>query len=179
MKRGNGRTSERGLEYFIFQSRWLMAPFYIALVFALLLLLYHFLVEFWHFASHVTGMAGPEVILAILGLIDLSFTGNLILIVIFSGYENFVSRIDIHDHEDRPAWMGTIDFSGLKLKLFASIVAITGIELLKAFLAIERPHPPSAQSLGWLIGIHLTFLVTTIGSAFTDWLTARSGPHGS
>ncbi len=151
MKRGNGRTIERGLEYFIFQSRWLMAPFYIVLIFALLLLLYHFLVEFWQFASHVSGMGGPEVILAILGLIDLSFTGNLILIVIFSGYENFVSRIDV-ETTDRPAWMAKIDFGGLKQKLMASIVAISAIEVLKGIMDLNEPNN---NRLAWLVGISL------------------------
>lgn len=164
MKRGDGRTIERGLEYFIFQSRWLMAPFYIALVFALLLLLYHFLVEFWHFASHVSGMGGPEVILAILGLIDLSFTGNLILIVIFSGYENFVSRIDV-ETTDRPAWMAKIDFGGLKQKLMASIVAISAIEVLKGIMDLNEPNN---TRLAWLVGIHVVFLVSLLVVAISD-----------
>jgi uncharacterized protein (TIGR00645 family) len=165
-----GRKIEHGLEYFIFQSRWLMAPFYVGLVFALLFLLYHFLVQFWEFASGISGMDQPEVILAILGLIDLSFTGNLILIVIFSGYENFVSRIDV-ETTDRPAWMAKIDFGGLKQKLMASIVAITSIEVLKAML---DPAEFNNTRLAWLVGVHLVFLVSLLIVVVSDRIAEKS-----
>jgi uncharacterized protein (TIGR00645 family) len=170
MKANAGGPLERGLEYVIFQSRWLMAPFYIGLICALLLLFCHFLVEFWHFASGLFGMEEPQVILAILGLIDLSFAGNLILIVIFSGYENFVSRIDV-DTNDRPAWMAKIDFGGLKQKLMASIVAISAIEVLKGIMDLSEPNN---TRLGWLVGIHLVFLVSLLIVVISDRISEPS-----
>ena len=101
-------------------------------MFALALLLFHFLKEFAYFASGITQATERDVILGVLGMIDLAFTGNLILIVIFSGYENFVSKINVEEH-DRPDWMTKVDFGGLKQKLMTSIVAISAVELLKGF----------------------------------------------
>ena len=101
--------------------------------------------------------------------------------MIFSGYENFVSKIDVGDHEDRPEWMGTVDFSGLKLKLIASIVAISGIALLKAFLELgdsDKPFDATAErSLMWQVIVHLTFVVSGVLLAFMDWLTGHQKPH--
>ena len=135
---------EENLEKLMFASRWLMAPFYFGLVICLFFLLITFGSELIGFFSNGFVFAETEMILFALTLIDLSFTGNLLLIVIFSGYENFVSKIDIGDHVDKPSWMGTVDFSGLKLKLISSIVAISGIHLLKLFFDItknETAHP--------------------------------------
>ncbi|HQP21291.1 MAG TPA: YqhA family protein, partial [Phenylobacterium sp.] len=111
-----------------------MAPFYLGLVAALVVMVMVFAREAWTEFSHAASMSPDEAILMALTLIDLSLAGNLLLIVIFSGYENFVSKIDTGDHEDRPSWMGTVDFAGLKMKLIASIVAISAIALLKAFM---------------------------------------------
>ena len=115
-------------------------------------------------------------ILLALTLIDLSLAANLVLIVIFSGYENFVSKINAGRREDRPEWMGTIDFSALKLKLIASIVAISGIALLKAFLEIQDPeHALDVTHLMWMVIIHLTFVASGVLLAVMDWLSSRSG----
>ncbi len=159
---------ENYLERFLFNSRWLLAPFYVGLVFALVLLLYHFVVEFIHFAAIIPRASEREVILGILSLIDLSFTGNLVLIVIFSGYENFVSRINVSEH-DRPDWMTKVDFGGLKQKLATSIVAISGIELLKGFMNIEKFD---STRLAWLAGIHVVFLFSLLAVVLADRLSA-------
>jgi len=99
-----------------------------------------------------------KVILAVLGLIDLSLAGNLVVIVIFSGYENFVSKIHTENAEDRPSWMGTLDFSGLKMKLIGSIVAISAISLLRAFMTLtEHDVPVDEPRLRWMLMLHLTF----------------------
>ena len=127
---------ERILENGLFLSRWLMAPFYVGLVVALAMLLVVFVQELIHSVPLVMGAGAEEIILTVLTLIDLSLAGNLVLIVIFSGYENFVSKINLEGHEDRPSWMGTLDFSGLKIKLVGSIVAISAISLLRAFMTI-------------------------------------------
>jgi uncharacterized protein (TIGR00645 family) len=122
-------------------------------------------------------MTPDEAILMALTLIDLSLAGNLLLIVIFSGYENFVSKIDTGDHEDRPSWMGTVDFSGLKMKLIASIVAISAIALLKAFMKTAEGETIDNTHLAWLVGIHLTFVVSGVLMALMDLLASKTDKH--
>jgi uncharacterized protein (TIGR00645 family) len=169
---------ERWLETGLFSARWLMAPFYIGLILALAALMVSFVQELAHELPLVTQMKPEGVILLALSLIDLSLAGNLVLIVIFSGYENFVSKIDVGDHEDKPSWMGTVDFSNLKLKLIASIVAISGIALLKAFLTLTEPSAPlDAPRLTWLVAIHLTFVVSGVLLAAMDWISGRTRKH--
>src|SRR3954463_14874270 len=123
---------ENGFESLIFNSRWLMAPFYFGLVISLAVLLLKFCMVLWEFIVHAPGAKESDIILSVLSLIDVSLTGNLILIVVFSGYENFVSRIDPRSHPDWPEWMTKVDFAGLKQKLMASIVAISAVQVLKA-----------------------------------------------
>ena len=162
---------ERGL----FGSRWLMAPMYLGLIVSLAMLVIVFMRELVHYAPQAFTMSSDQVILVILTLIDLSLAGNLLLIVLFSGYENFVSKLDIDDTVDRPPWMGTVDFSGLKMKLIASIVAISGIHLLKRFMEIgETSAPLDEPQLMWLVIIHLTFVGSGVLLALMDWLTAQT-----
>lgn len=169
---------ERWLEEGLFQSRWLMAPFYVGLIGALIMLLIAFGMELVHAVPMVTTMSPEDVILVCLSLIDLSLAGNLLLIVIFSGYENFVSKIDTADHSDRPEWMGTVDFSGLKMKLIASIVAISAISLLKSFMKLSEPGAEIDQiKLMWLVITHLTFVVSGVLMAVMDWLVSQTRGH--
>jgi uncharacterized protein (TIGR00645 family) len=163
---------ERLIERVISQSRWIMAPFYLGLLASLLILLFTFLREFWHFVEQVMSASEADVILGVLALIDLSLAANLVLIVVFSGYENFVSRIDPDTHPDWPEWMTKIDFSGLKQKLMASIVAISAIQVLKAFMNIDKTF--NERALGWLVGIHLVFVVSGLLLAWTDSIGERS-----
>jgi uncharacterized protein (TIGR00645 family) len=149
---------ERVLERLISQSRWVMAPFYLGLLASLFILLFTFVREFWHFLEGVMSATEADVILGVLALIDLSLATNLVLIVVFSGYENFVSKIDPEGHPDWPEWMTKIDFSGLKQKLMASIVAISAIQVLKAFMNIDKDF--NERTLGWLVVIHLVFVVS-------------------
>ncbi|MEI4487242.1 TIGR00645 family protein [Frigidibacter sp. MR17.14] len=158
---------ERGL----FASRWLMAPMYVGLVGALAILVWAFLLELWHFALKIPVMTVDDAVLGALALIDLSLAANLLVIVIFSGYENFVSRMDLDGHEDRPDWQGEVDFSGLKLKLVASIVAISGIHLLKVFMDVEHYNP---SKIGWMVAIHLVFVVSGVLLAVMDWITMKT-----
>ncbi|ODT63091.1 TIGR00645 family protein [Phenylobacterium sp.] len=170
-------TAERWLEAGLFHSRWLMAPFYVGLVAALIALLVVFFNEAVHELSHLFVMKPNQAIMMVLSLIDLSLAGNLLLIVIFSGYENFVSKIDTADDEDRPSWMGTVDFSGLKMKLIASIVAISAIALLKAFMELSEGKVLSDRSLMWLVVIHVTFVVSGVLLALMDWLAGQTDKH--
>lgn len=159
---------ERKLERGLFASRWLMAPFYVGLVVGLVVLLLKFAQELLHFIERVFVATESETILGILSLIDLSLTANLVLLVIFSGYENFVSRMDLADQSERPEWMGKIDFSGLKLKLLASIVAISAIQLLKAFMDIKEI---ADRDLWWMVVVHAVFVASGILLALSDWVS--------
>ncbi|HVZ90736.1 MAG TPA: TIGR00645 family protein, partial [Rhizomicrobium sp.] len=160
MPRRAGETIiERILEIGLFESRWLLAPFYIGLVVSLVMLLIVFLRELLGWLPNAMTLDAEQIILSVLTLIDLSLAGNLVLIVIFSGYENFVSKIDTRGSEDRPSWMGTLDFSGLKMKLIGSIVAISVISLLRTFVHLTEPGAAlDERRLMWLILLHLTFL---------------------
>lgn len=163
---------ERAIEGFIFQSRWLMAPVYLGLVACLAILIVTFFRELILAAPALLTMGENEVILLVLTLIDLSLAGNLVLIVLFSGYENFVSKIDAASGDpDRPSWMGTLDFSGLKIKLIASIVAISGIHLLKVFMNVGDY---TNNELIWLTVIHVTFVLSGIAFATMDWIEAKA-----
>jgi uncharacterized protein (TIGR00645 family) len=162
---------ERGL----FASRWLIAPMYLGLVISLAMLTVIFVKELAYYAGKVLTLSADQGILAVLTLIDLSLAANLLLIVMFSGYENFVSKLDIPETRDRPEWMGKVDFSGLKMKLIASIVAISGIHLLKTFMSLGKPGTTVDQdTLYWMVVIHLTFVLSGVLLAAMDWLSARS-----
>ena len=167
---------ETGFESLIFNSRWLMAPFYFGLVVSLAVLLLKFCMVLWEFILHAPGSKESDIILGVLSLIDISLTGNLILIVVFSGYENFVSRIDPGDHPDWPEWMTKVDFAGLKQKMLASIVAISAIQVLKAFMNINSEAAFDAQRMGWLVGVHLVFVISALLLALSDrWGSDHGG----
>lgn len=162
---------ETMLERGLFASRWLMAPFYVGLVGALLILLYAFAMELVHLFTNLSAMTTSGAILGALALIDLSLAANLLIIVIFSGYENFVSEMDIGDHKDRPEWMGTVGFSTLKLKLIASIVAISGIHLLKIFMEIDKY---ADREVMWLTIIHIVFVLSGVFLALMDKIASST-----
>jgi uncharacterized protein (TIGR00645 family) len=164
---------ERALEGALFRARWLLAPFYVGLTLALAGLLYAFAVEAWHGLVHLPAMGSGAVIVMALSLIDLTLTANLLLIVIFSGYENYVSKMDLADGAERPDWMGTVDFSGLKQKLMASIIAITAVALLRGYVEMYRGAPIEPAMLAWLAGLHITFVVSALLLALTDRIGAR------
>ena len=165
---------EKSLEWVLFQSRWIMAPVYIGLVLSLVMLLTAFIGEIVEAMPHIIGMKTEEVLLTVLSLIDLSLAGNLVVIVIFSGYENFVSKIDPGGHPDWPDWMTKVNFGGLKQKLLASIVAISAIQVLKAFMNIDTNF--DSTKLAWLVGVHLVFVVSAFMLAISDrW---SGGDHG-
>lgn len=177
----NGTPSkhvENALEKTIFASRWLLAPFYLGLAASLLVLLVKFAAELWHLLHGAFVLTESDVILGVLALVDLSLTASLLIIVIFSGYENFVSRIDHSGHQDWPAWMGTIDFSGLKLKLLSSIVAISAIQLLKQFMSVKTVTPENERVLFWLVVIHVVFVVSSVLLALSDRISGHGGGHG-
>jgi uncharacterized protein (TIGR00645 family) len=161
---------ERLIESLLFRSRWLLAPMYLGLVVTLGVLVWVFAARLLEFILSVPSLTVDDAILGVLSLIDLSLAANLLLIVIFSGYENFVSRMDLADHEDRPDWQGDVDFSALKLKLVASIVAISGIHLLKVFMDIGKY---TDAQIRWMVVIHLVFVISGVLLAAMDWIASH------
>jgi uncharacterized protein (TIGR00645 family) len=164
---------ENLLERFIFASRWLLVPFYVGMVGAIALLLIKFVKEFISLLPMVVSGEGNEIVAGVLTLVDVALVANLLIIIIFAGYENFVSKIDTGDNVDRPDWMGHVSFSDLKLKVIGSIVAISGIELLKAFVKVESY---TNEQLAWKVGLHMAFVVSGVLFAVMDRLT-RSSDH--
>jgi uncharacterized protein (TIGR00645 family) len=178
------KTIENLLEVLIFNSRWLLAPFYLGLVGGIVMLLVKFTQELFHVLPNIFSSTETEVVLAVLALVDLSLVANLLLIVVFSGYENFVSKINTKGHEDRPEWMGQVDFASLKIKVIASIVAISAIELLKSFVNLsillktggDTPAiwSEADQAIAWKVGIHVVLVITGLLFAYMDNISERT-----
>ena len=156
-----------------FASRWLLAPFYFGLAVSIVVLLIKFMQELFHLTVKAFSATEAEAILGVLTLVDLALTGSLLLIVIFSGYENFVSKIDHTTHRDWPEWMGTIDFTALKIKLLGSIVAISAIQLLKQFMAVKST---SDRELTWYVIIHVVFVASSVLLALSDRISGDAKP---
>jgi len=162
---------ETAFEHVLFTSRWLMAPVYLGLAMAMLLLLFKFMKELFGLFAEIWSASGSELIIGVLTLVDVALIMNLLIIIMFSGYENFVSKMeDLHSHRDRPDWMGHIGFSDLKLKLIGSIVAISGVELLKGFM---NAHNMTDRQLAWMVGIHVTFLFSGLLYAAMDRIAGK------
>lgn len=156
---------EQSVEKFLFFSRWILAPFFVGLVVAMLALLVKFSKELIALLTEMVEGRSTNELIPILAMVDCALIASLLLIIILSGYENFVSKFDIGEHVDRPAWMGAIGFSDLKIKLMGSIVAISAVELLRAFIDLD--HFTNEQ-LAWKAAIHLTFVVSGALYAITD-----------
>jgi uncharacterized protein (TIGR00645 family) len=165
---------ERIIEGVIFGSRWLLAPIYVGLAAGLVALLIKFGQHAVELLTHVLATNGDAAIIAILDMIDLALMGSLVLMVMFAGYENFVSKLDLAGHKDKPGWMGHVGFGDLKLKLMASIVAISAIHVLESFMNIERL---SDRELAWNVGIHMTFVVSGVLLGIMDRLTGKEHGH--
>ncbi len=170
---------EQLIEGIIFRSRWVLAPMYLGLVGGLVILMVKFAQEFMHIVVHIFSAAEQEVVLSLLALVDMTLVANLLIMVIFSGYENFVSKINTANSEDRPDWMGKVDFSGLKLKLIGSIVAISAIDLLKAFVHQSTPNSAhiANEQMGWMLAIHMAFILSGVLFAVMDYIAGKSKPH--
>lgn len=157
---------ERAIERALFASRWILAPIYLAMSLALLALGIKFFMEVYHLLHDIIALNEADLVLKLLALIDMVLVGSLIVMVMFSGYENFVSRIDVKDGGDNLGWLGKLDASSLKLKVAASIVAISSIHLLSAFMSISNPNldkpAVTSEQLKWYVIIHLTFVVSAL-----------------
>ncbi|MBE9567944.1 MAG: TIGR00645 family protein [Proteobacteria bacterium] len=154
-------------EKFLYASRWLLAPIYLGLSAGLLILGIKFFQEVIHVMPLIFETKETDLVLIILGLIDLSLVGGLIVMVMLSGYENFVSTIDIKEGDEKLSWLGKMDAGSLKQKVAASIVAISSIHLLKIFM---NAHTYEYDQLKWFVIIHMTFVLSAIGMAYVDRL---------
>ncbi|MCC9008043.1 TIGR00645 family protein [Pseudomonas putida] len=159
---------ERILENAMYASRWLLAPIYFGLSLGLLALALKFFQEVVHVLPNVFALSEADLILVILSLIDMSLVGGLLVMVMISGYENFVSQLDIDDSKEKLNWLGKMDSSSLKMKVAASIVAISSIHLLRVFMDAQNISP---DYLMWYVIIHMTFVVSAFCMGYLDKLT--------
>ena len=159
---------ERFIEKTMYASRWLLAPIYVGLSLGLLALALKFFQEIFHVIPNVFAMAESELILVLLSLIDIALVGGLLVMVMISGYENFVSQLDIEDGVEKLSWLGKMDSTSLKMKVAASIVAISSIHLLRVFMDAKNIEP---QYLMWYVIIHMTFVVSAFAMGYLDKLT--------
>lgn len=159
---------ERFLENAMYASRWLLAPIYFGLSLALLALALKFFQEVFHILPSVFAMAEADLILVLLSLIDMALVGGLLVMVMISGYENFVSQLDIREGTEKLSWLGKMDSSSLKMKVAASIVAISSIHLLKVFM--DAKNIPDNKLL-WYVILHLTFVGSAFAMGYLDKLT--------
>jgi uncharacterized protein (TIGR00645 family) len=160
------------LEYAMFASRWFMAPVYVILSITLGIIMLKVIQEFLHELPNFFFMDITKLLMFVLHIVDMALIGNLVLMIIFAGYENFVSKIDVaRGSDDKPEWMGKVDFSGLKLKLVASIVAISGINLLEAFMNVSIY---TESEIKLMIAIHLVFVMSGVLLAIMDFIAHKS-----
>ena len=159
---------ERFIENAMYASRWILAPIYFGLSLGLLALALKFFQEVFHVIPNVFALSESDLILVILSLIDMALVGGLLVMVMISGYENFVSQLDIDDHKEKLSWLGTMDSTSLKMKVAASIVAISSIHLLRVIMDARNIEP---QYLMWYVIIHMTFVVSAFAMGYLDKLT--------
>ncbi len=164
-KKPQPNVIENVLEWTIFSSRWIQAPLYVGLIMGSILYTYKFLVDLVHLWKDVNHMTEEVVMLGVLNLVDITMVANLITMVVIGGYASFVSRLPVEKHEDRPDWLQKVDAGTLKIKLVGSLIGISGIHLLKAFINIEHR---TYDQIKWQILIHCTFLASALMLALTE-----------
>ena len=159
---------ERFLENAMYASRWLLAPVYFGLSLGLIALTIKFFQEIFHILPHIFCVSESDMILTLLSLVDMTLVGGLLVMVMFSGYENFVSQLDINEGKEKLSWLGKMDATSLKNKVAASIVAISSIHLLRVFM--DAKNVPD-NKLMWYVIIHLTFVLSAFVMGYLDRLT--------
>ncbi|QWT46033.1 TIGR00645 family protein [Azospira inquinata] len=153
------------MEAFIFWSRWFQAPLYLGLIVAQGVYVYQFMVELAHLVGQAGALTDTEIMLIVLGLIDVVMIANLLIMVIIGGYETFVSRLELENHPDQPEWLSHVNAGVLKVKLATALIGISSIHLLKSFINAAQLDD---RVMGWQIGIHLTFVISAFMLALTD-----------
>lgn len=155
----------------IFMSRWLQAPLYLGLIVAQGVYVYHFMVELSHLVAKASKIGETEIMLIVLGLIDVVMIANLLIMVIIGGYETFVSRLKITEHPDQPEWLSHVNAATMKIKLSMALIGISSIHLLKTFINADQLNP---DTIMWQVLIHLTFIVSAVAMAYTDRIMTRT-----
>ena len=172
----------------IFWSRWLQAPLYFGLIAAQGVYVYHFMLELWHLIHDASRIGEVEIMLIVLGLIDVVMIANLLIMVIIGGYETFVSRLNLREHPDQPEWLSHVNAATMKIKLSMALIGISSIHLLKTFINIKNPIIPDGISgelaqhivaasqveVKWQVFIHLTFIVSAIAMAYSDRIMTKT-----
>lgn len=167
---------ENAIEWSVFASRWLLAPLYLGLIVGQIAFSVTFFGELWHLASGVLqGILNErEVIALVLTLLDMIMVANLVIMVLIGGYATFVSKLDLDGEKDRPEWLDHIDPGTLKTKLAGALVSISGIHLLQSFNQLSSPdHIVDHARIGWQVGIHVAFIITTLMLAWSDLVFER------
>lgn len=168
--------AEKLLERAIFASRWLQAPLYVGLILAQGVYVYQFFMELWHLLHLAIGPGevkdpSTAIMLGVLGLIDVVMIANLLIMVIIGGYETFVSRLHLDDHEDQPEWLSHVNAGVLKVKLATALISISSIHLLKTFIEVRSPSIAfTNDGVMWQVIIHVIFVFSAIALAWTDKL---------
>ena len=159
---------ERFIENTMYASRWLLAPIYFGLSLAVLALALKFFQELFHILPHVFEKAEADLILVLLSLVDMALVGGLLVMVMISGYENFVSQLDIDDDKEKLSWLGKMDSGSLKMKVAASIVAISSIHLLRIFMDAQNIDNGKIM---WYVVLHMTFVISAFAMGYLDKMT--------
>lgn len=162
------------LNFIIFSSRWLQAPLYLGLIVAQGIYAYQFLKELWHLLYHAATINETDIMLSVLGLIDVVMIANLLIMVIIGGYEIFVSRLYLEGQADKPEWLDHVNAGTMKIKLAVALIGISSIHLLKTFI---NPAETSSNVVMWQVIIHLTFVVSALLMAITDRIMTKNLGH--
>ncbi len=158
---------------FIFLSRWLQAPLYVGLIVAQAVYVYHFIIELAHLVTHANRITEKEIMLTVLGLIDVVMIANLLIMVIVGGYETFVSRLRLDGHPDQPEWLSHVNAGVLKVKLATALIGISSIHLLKTFIEVGSKPVPDNTVL-WQVVLHMTFVISALLLAVTDKISTQA-----
>ncbi|HYE30675.1 MAG TPA: TIGR00645 family protein [Methylomirabilota bacterium] len=169
---GRNRTQQKTLGSFIFLSRWLQAPLYLGLIIAQGVYVFRFMMELWHLIAQATSLKETEVMLIVLGLIDVVMIANLLIMVIIGGYETFVSRLHLAGHPDQPEWLSHVNAGVLKVKLATALIGISSIHLLKTFIEVDRLKGDDGAygAVFWQVMIHITFVLSALILAWIERL---------
>ncbi|MDP2870715.1 TIGR00645 family protein [Methyloversatilis sp.] len=161
----------RVLQSMIFASRWLQAPLYFGLIVAQGVYVYLFMVELWHLVHKIGALSENDIMLIVLGLIDVVMIANLLIMVIVGGYETFVSRLNLDDHPDQPEWLSHVNAGVLKVKLATALIGISAIHLLKTFINADQL---TDRVVLWQVVIHMVFVLSALAMAYTDKLMTQT-----
>ena len=155
----------------IFWSRWLQAPLYLGLIVAQGVYVYHFMIELIHLVSIANKIGEAEIMLIVLGLIDVVMIANLLIMVIIGGYETFVSRLNLTEHPDQPEWLSHVNAATMKIKLSMALIGISSIHLLKTFINAENM---TEATMKWQVIIHVVFIISAVAMAYTDRIMTKT-----